>query len=157
MLPPGRGKLATNPLPTGSETTAKTRGMVRVCCCRLVVVGVLWERTRSGCNATSSFANRCSSASSAAAQRMYLAAIGPPELLEFLPERRDKRLSFRVVLRRRRKHADPPHPASLLRACGNWPCHGAAKQRDEFATPHGQPSSVRPHPTTPPLGQPQCA
>ncbi len=31
-LPPGRGKLATNPLPTGSATMAKTIGIVRVCC-----------------------------------------------------------------------------------------------------------------------------
>ena len=31
-LPPGRAKLATKPLPTGSETVAKTMGMVRVCC-----------------------------------------------------------------------------------------------------------------------------
>src|SRR5262245_8099292 len=31
-LPPGRGKLATKPLPTGSETFPKMMGMVRVCC-----------------------------------------------------------------------------------------------------------------------------
>src|SRR5262249_45882604 len=30
-LPPGRGKLAIKPLPTGSATVAKTIGMVRVC------------------------------------------------------------------------------------------------------------------------------
>ena len=38
-LPPGRGKLATKPLPTGSATIAKMMGMVRVCCSSAAVVG----------------------------------------------------------------------------------------------------------------------
>src|SRR5262252_1978719 len=37
-LPPGREKLATKPLPTGSETAAKTMGKVRVCCSSAAVV-----------------------------------------------------------------------------------------------------------------------
>jgi len=37
-FPPGRGKLVTKPLPIGSETTAKTMGIVRVCCSNVVVV-----------------------------------------------------------------------------------------------------------------------
>jgi hypothetical protein len=45
-LPPGRGKRATKPLPTGSETFAKMMGMVRVCCSSAVVVGVMCERNR---------------------------------------------------------------------------------------------------------------
>src|SRR5262249_36015432 len=70
-LPPGRGKLATNPLPTGSATMAKTIGIVRVCCRSAVVVGVVFERMRSGCSATSSFANcRIKSASTGVAQRV---------------------------------------------------------------------------------------
>src|SRR6516165_4261252 len=40
-FPPGCGKLATKPLPSGSETNAKTIGMVRVSCNRAAVVGVL--------------------------------------------------------------------------------------------------------------------
>ena len=40
-LPPGREKLATKPLPTGSATIAKTMGMVRVCCSSAAVVGVV--------------------------------------------------------------------------------------------------------------------
>jgi hypothetical protein len=43
-LPPGRGKLATKPLPTGSPTVAKIMGVVRVCCSIAAVVGVLFER-----------------------------------------------------------------------------------------------------------------
>jgi hypothetical protein len=78
MLPPGRGKLATKPLPTGSETITKTMGMVRVCCCKLAVVGVLCETMRSGCSAISSFANRCINAASDAAQRMSMRTLRPP-------------------------------------------------------------------------------
>jgi hypothetical protein len=37
-LPPGRGKLAANPLPTGSPTVAKIMGMVRVDCSIAAVV-----------------------------------------------------------------------------------------------------------------------
>src|SRR5438876_11941215 len=47
-LPPGRGKLATKPEPTGSVALAKMMGMVRVCCSSAAVVGVLDERTSSG-------------------------------------------------------------------------------------------------------------
>src|SRR6516165_658548 len=39
-MPPGREKLATRPLPTGSATVAKTIGIVRVCCNSAAVVGV---------------------------------------------------------------------------------------------------------------------
>src|SRR5215831_8624749 len=72
-LPPGRGKLADKPLPTGSATVAKTIGMVRVCCSSAVVVGVVCERIRSGCSATSSFANcRIKFASAGVAQRVSI-------------------------------------------------------------------------------------
>ena len=57
-LPPGRAKLATKPLPTGSATVAKTMGTLRVCCSSVAVVGVSFERIRSGCSAISSFAYR---------------------------------------------------------------------------------------------------
>src|SRR6266498_3489703 len=40
-LPPGRARFATKPEPIGSETTAKTIGMVRVCCSSAAVGGVL--------------------------------------------------------------------------------------------------------------------
>src|SRR2546425_2330816 len=77
-LPPGRGKLATKPEPTGSATVAKTMGMVRVCCRSAAVVGVVLERMRSGCSATSSFANRSiDSASAGVAQRVSIRVLRP--------------------------------------------------------------------------------
>jgi hypothetical protein len=40
MLPPGRGRLATRPAPTGSETITNTIGIVRVSLCNSTVTGV---------------------------------------------------------------------------------------------------------------------
>jgi hypothetical protein len=51
-LPPGRGRLATKPLPTGSLTFVKMMGMVCVWCSSDAVEGVLVETTSSGCSAT---------------------------------------------------------------------------------------------------------
>jgi len=47
-LPPGRGRLATKPLPTGSATNRKTIGMVWVCCSITRAVGVLVVTIKSG-------------------------------------------------------------------------------------------------------------
>jgi hypothetical protein len=44
-LPPGRGKLATKPLPTGSAMFAKMMGMVRVYCSNAAVVGAFVRMT----------------------------------------------------------------------------------------------------------------
>jgi hypothetical protein len=41
ILPPGCGKLATNPLPTGSETTTNTIGIVLVSRCSAATTGVV--------------------------------------------------------------------------------------------------------------------
>jgi hypothetical protein len=71
-LPPGGGKLATKPEPTGSARFKKMIGMVRVCCSKAAVVGVLDERTSSGCSAMSSFANRWIASTSAVAQRVSI-------------------------------------------------------------------------------------
>jgi hypothetical protein len=51
-------------------------------------------------------------------------------------------LCSRVAFGERHQHADPPHPARLLRARGEWPsgCR-TSEQRDELATPHGLPST----------------
>src|SRR5215813_4141567 len=76
-LPPGRGKLATKPLRTGSVTTANTIGMVRVCRSRAAVVGVLCERMRSGCSATSSSACRGNDVPSDGVQRMSMRTLWP--------------------------------------------------------------------------------
>ena len=47
-LPPGCGKLTTNPLPTGSATCTKTTGMVRVSWSTASVTGVVSVRITSG-------------------------------------------------------------------------------------------------------------
>jgi len=47
-LPPGRGRLATRRLPTGSATNRKIIGMVRVCCSITSAAGVLPVRMKSG-------------------------------------------------------------------------------------------------------------
>ena len=57
MFPPGRGRLATNPEPTGSATTAKTIGIVVVSRFTAAVTGVESVKIRSGCRLTRSFAN----------------------------------------------------------------------------------------------------
>ncbi len=60
-----------------------------------------------------------------------VAALRPPELLKFLPERRDERLCFAVALRTSHQHADALHLHGFLRACRERPCCRAAEQRDE--------------------------
>jgi hypothetical protein len=76
-LPPGYGKLATRPLPTGSATTAKMIG-VRVCCSSDAVVGVVCERMRSGCRATSSFAAVSTPRRRASPSECKSGCCGPP-------------------------------------------------------------------------------
>jgi hypothetical protein len=69
MLPLGLAKLATKPLPTGSDTTANTIGIMRVCCWRAAVAGVLTESSTSGSSRTSSLANSCMRSTLPAPQR----------------------------------------------------------------------------------------
>jgi hypothetical protein len=47
-LPPGRARLATKPLATGSATIAKTIGMMRVSCNRAAVVGGALRKNQIG-------------------------------------------------------------------------------------------------------------
>src|SRR4051794_5923548 len=54
IFPPGRGKLATNPLPTGSETTTNTIGIVLVSRCSAATTWVVCPRITSGFRPTSS-------------------------------------------------------------------------------------------------------
>ena len=121
--------------------------MVRVCCSSAAVVGVVAERIRSGCSATSSFANRCIASVSPARPASVdpdVAALCPPELLEPLPECGDEGLSFPVALGIAHQHADPPHALGLLRARRERPrsCR-APEERDEVAASHSITSSAR--------------
>ncbi len=50
--------LLANPLPTGSATTTKTMGIVRVAFASSLTTGVLWPTMTSGLSSTSSRAKR---------------------------------------------------------------------------------------------------
>jgi hypothetical protein len=53
-LPPGRDKLWTNPLPTGSIVVTNTIGTVRLACCTTPTIEPALTRTTSGAAATNS-------------------------------------------------------------------------------------------------------
>ena len=108
-LPPGREKLATKPLPTGSVTLTKMMGMVRVCCSNAAVLGVLCERMRSGCSATSSFANCCHRLRVAgAAQRVSIRMLRPSVQPSFWSPRGTRRCGPVLPGRSRRKPISTP-------------------------------------------------
>ena len=69
VLPPGRARLATYPLPTGSRTFTNTMGMTLVACRSASVAMVLGARVTSGRRPTSSAADARSRATSLPAQR----------------------------------------------------------------------------------------
>ena len=55
-LPPGRARLATKPLPTGSIVVTNTIGSVRLVCCKSPTIEFAVARTTSGAEATNSAA-----------------------------------------------------------------------------------------------------
>ena len=124
-LPPGRARLFTKPLPTGSATTTKTTGIVRVCCSIDAVGGVFCVTMRSGFSAMSSIADRCLiSASSSAPQRKSSWILRPSVHPSFWSPSRNAAhvsLKFRVALGMRHQYADAPHPLGLLRMRREWP------------------------------------
>jgi hypothetical protein len=70
----------------------------------------------------------------------YVAAIGPTQARKRLRERRMATLILRIVFVARQEHADPSHPAALLRGRRERPSDRAAECSDEFA-----PSKANPH------------
>ena len=140
MLLPGCGKLATKPLPIGSATSAKTMGMVRVCCSSAAVAGVLCERMRSGCSATSSFANRrIDSSSPGAAQRVSIRMLRPSVHPSFWSPSRNA--ATRPVLTGRSRQSPSARrcvaPIMLLCARSKRPrCRGTTNKANEIASPH---------------------
>src|SRR5262249_28946332 len=70
-------------------------------------------------------------------------AHGPAELPQIIKQRGNFSLPDRVVFKPRDHHADPPHPAALLRPRRERPgCPRAAEQRYEFASFHSITSSA---------------
>ena len=60
---------------------------------------------------------------------LQVAALAPAQLLQGLCERRETRMSLRIVPST--EHADAPHPLWLLRARSERPRCRASEQRDE--------------------------
>ena len=143
VLPLGRARLSTKPLPTGSMTFTNTIGTVRVACCNAARAGLLEARMASGASAASSrvseFRRRWSWPSGCQSARFGRwsnpIAAGPPKCP-------DASLKFRIVCCCRQEHADAPY--RLLRPCDKRPrSRRAAEQRDELAPPHSITSSAR--------------
>jgi len=138
MLPPGRGKLATKPLPTGSATVAKTIGMVRVCCSS-AVVGCGVRKNEVGLQRDEFFRELPHqvrfSGRRPASVNPNVAALRPPELLESVPECRDIALCLRVAFGKAHQHTDPPDGVGLLRAHRKRPRRRrAAKRYNELSS-----------------------
>ena len=141
MLPPGRAKLATKPLATGSATCAKMIGMSSRLLQQSRRVGRTVGKNEVGTR-RDQFPRELLSRFRVAGHRPArvdtdIAALGPAELLKFVPERGNVGLSLRVALGIRHKSTDPSHDVSLLRARRERPrSRRAAEQRDELASSH---------------------
>ena len=144
-LPPGRARLATKPVPTGSAAAAKTIGMIDVACFAARTTGVPEVTMTSTLSRTNSAAisaqrslrprpsdtrsRRCGPRSSrapaaAARRRRSTGSVAEAELAPRKPDGRQ----LRRLLRARRE-----------RPRGRR----AAEQRDELAPPHSITSSAR--------------
>src|SRR5262249_8455770 len=77
VLPPGRDKLSTIPVPTASGTNTNTIGTVRVACCIALMLGGADVRMTSGVSATMSIAYRPKRAASPAAHRTSMLTLRP--------------------------------------------------------------------------------
>ena len=77
MLPPGRAKLATKPLPTGSPTRTKRIGIVEVSFCRIAVTKLEVGTIRSGEALTSSLAKVRALSGSPPVHRMSIRMLRP--------------------------------------------------------------------------------
>ena len=139
-LPPGRARLSTKPLPTGSTTCTNTIGTARVVCSNGAMLILPVARMTSGVSANNSSAYlRISSEFPAAGQRVSMRRLRPsvkPQLLQSLLEGSDAGLSVRTISNRAHEHADLPYAIRLLRARRKRPTRRrAADQRDELAPP----------------------
>ena len=76
-LPPGRAKLSTAPVPTGSIACTNTIGIVWVACCSEFKVRVAAANRTSGASAASSLASLRSRSGSSVAQRKSICRLRP--------------------------------------------------------------------------------
>ena len=144
IFPPGRGRPATKPAPTGSETPTNTIGIVRVSRWSAAVTGVDVCEDHVGLQVDQLFREHPHPVDVAGGPtnvHPQIAAIGPTQLRKPLRERGEPGLSLRIVFVARHQHADPPHAVGLLRARRQRPRRRAPKPRDELPPPH--PSCLR--------------
>src|SRR5262249_40078301 len=148
VLPPGRARLSTKPLPTGSIVPANTIGTERLACCNAPTVcsGRGQDHVRRERNQFRRVsANVVGIVRAQTIVDPHVAADGPAKFPEPLQERRIAGLCFRLVRSDGGKHADPPHALALLRARRDRPCCGSAtEQHDEVAPFHYPMSPVLP-------------
>ena len=111
--------------------------MVRVCCSSAAVVGVLCDKNEVGLQRDEFLGESLSRLRVAGCRPAIVdpdvAALYPSELPKPVAERGDEGLSFRVALGIPHQHANPPHPAGLLRPRRERPRRRTAEQRDELA------------------------
>src|SRR6516162_10236083 len=136
-LPPGRARLATKPAPTGSTTCANTIGTVRVACSKGVAAGMPLAKNNVRCERDQFrrlFAKALGIAPAPAEVDTHVTADRPTRFLQPLQERRETRLSFRVVRGEVHEHANAARALPLLRARRQRERNRrSAEQRDELA------------------------
>src|SRR5262245_41790110 len=148
MLPPGRARLATNPLPTGSETTTKTMGRVLASRATAAVTGVACATDQFGSCVDELFRQPLHTVHIGGREAVVdpdVAALDPSQLLEAAFECIQERGCLPVILGRAHEHADVPHPLALrARHANSRRCRRrAADERYELAPPHSITSSAR--------------
>jgi hypothetical protein len=159
MLPPGRGRLATNPLPTGSETITNTIGMVLVSRCSAATTGVVLSHNQIGLKSNQFLRKRLHAIDIGGSKTIVdldIAPFHPSQCFKCGLERRQPPNELRVALGPAKQHADPAHSPTLLGGGGKRPSGGrAAEQRDELAPLHSlhvlcviPASRLRPRPAT---------
>ena len=126
MLPPGRDRLETKPLPIGSETFTNTIGISRVSRCSTAATQVVAATITSSCSPTSSLANACTLSRSPAPQRCSIWMVRP----DIHPRLRSA--SVNAVTFRSVRGSPPPAHIAPIRRTRSGCCAGA--ERDHVAS-----------------------
>src|SRR5262249_5285453 len=138
-LPPGRAKLSTKPLPTGSVTLQNMIGTERVArnsASNGRAPFVMMTSAGSATNSSAYLRTLAGSPPPPSDFKLHIAIFGPTQLMQQLHKHRETNLSV-CRFGRAHEHADLPYALALLRARRERPCgHRAAKKRDELAPFH---------------------
>ena len=133
-LPPGRAKLATRPLPTGSPAVANTIGITDVACFAARTVGVLCVRITSTFSRTNSAAISEKRSLRPSAQRYSIATVRP----SIQPSSRSRCTNAATHCPPTEGVVEPKNPmvGSLAGCCAraaSGHAAAAAEKRDELA------------------------